>query len=251
MQNSTLFYRVATSLFAVALMYCTNAQCAEFTIINPGGKGLMINMKGEIEKGDDVRFSIASGSAKSVWLYLDSVGGEPETAMRIGSLLRQKNGWVMAKRCYSSCVLIFAGGIYRTGYGRKAPVVGVHRIYFGQLPAELTSDQVKALYDQTLQHIRDYLAKMNVAPELLSYMQSFEPENIHVLSKSELRRFGLGENDPVFMEREVADRAKSMGISSLELRMRFAKLGQCRGIQGSGPERTEAMFVKWPPPSRH
>jgi hypothetical protein len=101
---------------------------------------------------------------------------------------------------------------------------------------------VKLLYDTSLQHVREYLARMNVAPEFLSFMQSFEPDNIRLLKKSELQRFGLGENDPVFQEREVANRAASMGISSLELRKRFAQLDRCKGIQGGDSEQTERMF---------
>jgi hypothetical protein len=62
---------------------------------------------------------------------------------------------------------------------------------------------------------------MNVAPELLSFMQSFEPERTHQLTDEELRRYGLSEEDPIAQEQRVADVASLWGITSMQYRERL------------------------------
>jgi hypothetical protein len=134
------------------------------------------------------------------------------------------------------------------GFGGQGPVIGVHRLFFADLKPGLTSSQVKARYDAELARVRNYLAKMNVAPEFLSFMQSIPPEDVHLMTRKELDRYGLGSEDVIFDERMVADRAEELGISSSEYRSRDQR-GQeeCRAADMSAEEPTReerAMAAK-------
>jgi hypothetical protein len=212
-----------------------------------GHELLHINVSGEIKPGDDIVFSRLAKGTKTIWLNLNSPGGDVDAAIGIGSEVRKHDGIVVTDGCYSSCVLIFAGGVIRCGaeacFGSDPnPVVGVHRIFFGDLPSGLTSDQVKGRYDAQLSRVRNYLAKMNVAPEFLSFMQSIEPDNIHILTRKELDRYGLKSKDVIYDERMIADRAEELGISSLEYRIREKRsYEECKNADVSSEEPTEAQ----------
>jgi hypothetical protein len=218
--------RLARAKFAAicgGLLLQAAAVGADIVLDKPGANGelVAISITGEIQPGDDLVFARLAKGAKQIWLNLKSPGGDVDAAIGIGSEVRTHDGIVVTDACYSSCVLIFAGGVTRTGSGLfDDPVVGVHRIFFADLQAGLTSQQVKAMYDAHLKRIRTYLAKMNVAPELLSFMQSIEPADVHVLTQKELARYGLGASDVIYNERMVADRAEELGLSSLEYRIR-------------------------------
>ena len=222
--------RPALAKFAVicaGLFLQTAALGADIVLDNPSATRelVAINLTGEIRSGDDLVFARLAKGAKQIWLNLKSPGGNVDAALSIGSEVRKHDGIVVTDGCYSSCVLIFAGGVTRTGRGFiDDPVVGVHRIFFADLQAGLTSQQVKTVYDTQLNRIRVYLAKMNVAPELLSFMQSIGPDNVHVLTREELDRYGLGANDVIYNERMVADRAEELGITSLEYRSREKRI---------------------------
>jgi hypothetical protein len=215
---------MAVGLFA-GMLPQESALCADITATTSGGgtELLTVTMTGEINPGDDLIFARLTKGTGKVWLNLNSPGGDVDAAMRIGAEVRKHDGIVVTDGCYSSCVLIFAAGVIRTGVGAgfgPDPVVGVHRIFFAELQPGLTSNQIKARYDAQLSRIRVYLAKMNVAPEFLSFMQSFKPDDIHILTRQELDAYGLGSNDVVDDERMIADRAEELGISSFEYRKR-------------------------------
>jgi hypothetical protein len=218
----SLLRTITVALFA-GLLAQQQAMAAEIKVdklVNSQGY-VSISLTGEIKEGDDLVFARLAKSAKYIWLHLDSPGGELDTAMAIGSIVRNKEGTVLTSSCYSACVLIFAGGVRRTGsLAFDEPVVGVHRTFFTELQTGLSTRQVKKLYDSQLNRVRRYLAEMNVAPELLSFMQSIEPGDIHVLTKKELNLYGLGAQDVIYAERSVALQAEELGISSLELRNR-------------------------------
>ncbi len=211
-----------------------------------------ITLSGEIKPGDDVVFSQMVKNAKQVWLNLNSLGGDIDTAMAIGAIVRKKEGTVLASACYSSCVLIFAGGVTRGGPGVfGTPVVGVHRMFFSKLRPELSASQVKTEYDSQLKRIRNYLTEMNVLSELLTLMQSIQPEDIHILTREELNRYGLGAQDVIYSERQVAARAEELGISSLEYRSREQRgRDECKNsaamMQPTDLERSEAKRMDLP-----
>lgn len=218
----SLLRAIVTALFA-GLLLQNSAMCADMAVdkSNSGHELVGISITGEIKPGDDLVFARLARGAKEVWLNLDSEGGDIDAAMGIGSILRKHDGIVRTGKCYSACVLIVAGGVIRVGAdGLTEPVIGVHRMFFPELPPGLTQTQVKSRYDVQLNRVRSYLTKMDVSPELLSFMQSIDPSDIHFLTPEELNRYGLGSQDVIYNERLIADRAAELGISSLEYRRR-------------------------------
>ena len=175
-------------------------------------------------------------------MHLESTGGDVDAAIGIGSVVRRSEGIVLASDCYRACVLIFAGGVVRSGAAAfDEPVIGVHRIFFARLQPGLTPSQVKARYDAQLNRVRSYLAEVNVAPELLSFMQSIEPGDMHILTREERNRYGLRSQDVAYNEFLVAERAAELGISSLEYRKREQRgRDECRDAAASTMEPTEA-----------
>jgi hypothetical protein len=185
-----------------------------------------ITIKGEILPRDDLQFARLAKTKKQIFLNLDSPGGDVDAAMGIGRLLRKHDGFVtVTGKCYSACVLVFAGGVTRFASsnlfaaGGELTGVGIHRLYFATLAGALTQDQVKLQYHAELSRIRSYLRDMDVAPEFLSLMQSIEPEDVRLLTQDELVRYGLG-GDVVYSERAIADQAAPLGITSAEYRLR-------------------------------
>ncbi len=173
--------RAGISVICPCTLLQNTAVGADITIDKPHANSelVVISITGEIRPGDNIVFAGLAMGAKQIWLNLNSPGGDVAAAIGIGSEVRRRDGIVSTDGCYSSCVLIFAGGVTRIGSGiLDNPVVGVHRIFFADLPAGLTSTQVKTIYDAQLNRVRNYLAQLNVAPELLSFMQSICPLRI-------------------------------------------------------------------------
>ena len=249
--TTSLLRAISVVLFA-GLLALNPARCAEIVVDGAvgGHEFVGISLSGEIKRGDDLVFARLVGSGRKVWLHLESAGGDVDAAMGIGSVVRKREGLVFAGNCNSACVLIFAGGVVRGGAGMfDEPVIGVHRIFFAELQPGHTPKQVKALYDAQLNRVRGYLAEMNVAPELLSFMQSIEPGDMHVLTREELNRYGLRSQDVTYNEFLVAERAGELGISSLEYRRREQRgRDECKDIAGTAMEPTEAereMAAHW------
>jgi hypothetical protein len=129
--------------------------------------------------------------------------------------------------------LIFAGAVERhivnATDGHFPPIlpagdaptsVGVHRLYFGTLEPGLSQLTVKQHYDAILNRVRTYLKDMDVAPEFLSFMQSIDPESMHLMTNDELKHYALGWLDVVYAERRTAYQASIRGITSVEWRKR-------------------------------
>jgi len=131
-----------------------------------------IYISGTIEHGDADRFVALPTGSPFLDVTIDSPGGDVDTAMKIGAEIRRREGRVSTDSCFSACVLIYAGAVQRSS-GSKVPVlfngstptVGVHRMYFSDLPAGKTQQEVQSYYDARWMRVRDYLRKMNVAPE--------------------------------------------------------------------------------------
>jgi ATP-dependent protease ClpP protease subunit len=163
---------------------------------------------------------------------LNSKGGDVEQAMRIGRHVRQLEARVQVqgnRYCYSSCVLILAGGVTRWHVFN----VGIHRPYFDHLRSGLSQTEVATIVRRLDEEIVKYLEQMNIPTTLWEAMKATPPEEMHLLSREELKRFMLYGDDPVFEERKVAHEANEMGITSEELRKRFAAVAECmKSCQG-------------------
>jgi ATP-dependent protease ClpP protease subunit len=121
---------------------------------------------------------------------LNSPGGSVNAAMAIGRIVRKEEAGAFVNRgavCLSSCVLILAGGSFRSFEGK----VGIHRPYLPVPSGDVSSQNVKAIYAQMLQDLRAYFREMNVADGLADAMLRTNPEKIRLLSEDELANYGL------------------------------------------------------------
>jgi len=167
---------------------------------------------------------------------LNSEGGSVDAAMAIGRIIRKEEAGAWVGRgsiCLSACVLVLAGGSFRTFEG----TIGVHRPYFAVPKADVSSNDVKTAYQSMLQNIRAYLREMNVAEDLADAMLRINPENMRVLDSGELAHFGLTEVDPMAGEAFELQQAQSLGIDRHEyMRRKLLAEQQCGGAASLGTQ---------------
>lgn len=157
---------------------------------------------------------------------LNSGGGSLFAGIEIGKSLRQMRALAMVtlnSQCASACVFILAGASRRATYG----AVGIHRPYTEQV-GNIDIAQAQVDYRDTQAKARAYLQDMNLSDDLYEAMVRIPSEQIHVLSKEELARFGLDKNDPVEQEFLDAGGAGLYGLSKSEyLRRKALATTQC------------------------
>lgn len=160
----------------------------------------------------------------TLWVHITSPGGSVYAAMKIGTLLRNLNSNVFAKGdCMSSCVLVLAGGLMKDAPKGR---VGIHRPFLADISDGATYKDVKAMIAKSRADISTYLDAMNVNPRLVDDMYAIPPEQVQILSKSDLTKYGLNQMDPIVSEMGEVLRAKQLGISREEFLRRKARVNQ-------------------------
>jgi hypothetical protein len=137
-------------------------------------------------------------------LLLISKGGDVDTAIEMGRLVRKKMIFVATEykqSCASACVFVYAGGVQRLPNGK----IEIHRPYLSSSLASYERTQVK--YRALDDRIKKFLKEMNVNDELFNMMMAIKPEETKVLSVDEMEKLGMGQIDPVFDE--YLDNAKA------------------------------------------
>lgn len=194
---------------------------------------LIIHITGTISNGDASKLRIVmrklmaefgeeSCRGASMIIYLDSEGGNIDQAIELGRFIRENELSTHVNiftKCYSSCPLIFAGGVTRTAFEN----IGIHRPYFYDLKDKLTSLQVRQEIDLLNKKIESYLLEMDISKNLLDAMLSIPPSEIKILSETELKSYRLTGEDMAYNERGVSKQAKIYNISSYEYRKRDAE----------------------------
>lgn len=164
---------------------------------------------------------VKQGGKAAVLYRLNSAGGDVRTAIQIGRFLRTNQAAVTIARdayCASACVFVLAGAVLRIVDGR----VAIHRP-FNPADTDTSPDSQRATYKQLEIEIKKYLSDMNVSPTLYDDMLYISPDSAHILSSSELRRYGLRGSDPYFEQSQDAKRALELGISTRTLLQRRAR----------------------------
>jgi len=180
--------------------------------------GYSINITGNITLDTAAKVENAlrtvDGTERITVLLTDSEGGDIDSALRIGRMIRLvKASVVISGRCYSSCGLIFLGGVQRKSFG----VLGLHRPFFfskGDSPP-LTDNEIHALYDE----VRAYFREMNIADSSFENMMKTPPESMLAYEKGEFREIAPAK-DPVYDEWFVNVAARNRGITTIEYRAR-------------------------------
>ena len=199
-----------------------------------GNRPGQITLSGEILTNDIEHFSSFAEMAHKDGPYvvlLDSSGGDLETALAMGRIIRKHRAIVIVEevgKCLSSCVFVLAGGITRAVYGP----VGIHRPFD---PKDLQTNEKlqRERYEQLGSEVKSYLETMNIPAELYDHMIRIPPQKITYLSRDQLQRYGLSENDPYADAAMNASSAKRLGISTEEFIRRMAKVNTVCGSDDS------------------
>ncbi|MBJ6125410.1 hypothetical protein [Microvirga splendida] len=165
-------------------------------------------MSGTIVPGDARRFEelLDKEGASIRSLGLRSPGGDVAEAIQIGRTVRKRLLRTSAPTedgdgqricfvggspevssecvCLSSCFLIYAAGIHRSGY-----VLGLHRpryeeAFFAKLPLE----QANAKYSAVIEQIKAYLVEMGVGDAYLRRMLRVSSSEMEILTREEAER---------------------------------------------------------------
>lgn len=165
---------------------------------------------------------IMSGTKARPIFRLNSSGGDVNVAIAIGRQLRKFKAIAITwdqGGCYSSCVFILAGATQRI----LSTTIGIHRPYSSS--TELRDYQSIQNDQRRLAKLaKDYLEAMNVLPSLYDAMVSIPPEEIKLLSKDELKQYGLLEIDPAHQEFMDTATARYLGLSRVEYIRRKAQV---------------------------
>jgi ATP-dependent protease ClpP protease subunit/predicted ester cyclase len=179
---------------------------------------------------------------------INSGGGSIDAAMTIGRMFRNERVSLDVRGvCFSTCVLILAGAVERRV--GDSDQVGIHRPFFGTTPeTPLKTDQIKEAYLRMLQEIRSYLRETNVPQRLADDMLAIEPENNRILTRPELKSYGLTGVDPVEQQARAIAReamniqeANRMGLDRLEYTRRKALVSKACPLGSNGSCYEEVM----------
>lgn len=235
-------------VFCCSLLFSNDARADVEAQQIPGGPPGVVIVKTWLTKvittSDALRFEemlaqqkrhIAQTGDQVIYtVNLESDGGDVAAAMRIGRALRSMEALAIAVKCHSACVLVLAGAGYRDV--SKNAVVGLHRPY--QQEAVLTNpENEKRKYKLMQSEIERYLTEMNVQLKLYGDMMVIPPDQLKILTRTELASYGLAENDPYMDEARAMKKALKFEVSRQELARRESLIKQ-RCILKSG--RTEA-----------
>jgi hypothetical protein len=173
-----------------------------------------IFLEGEIEPGSakKVAAALRKTAKEGADVYLNSPGGDLFEGMEIGRLIRKARantylGSIASGRmkrdpfggpelvvetgqCYSSCVLAFLGGFYR--FSGETGIIGVHR--FRHANPKSSSPRDLELAQITSAAIGSYIREMDVDPGLFDLMVERGPNEIRILSKTELGALNVSNN---------------------------------------------------------
>ncbi len=146
-------------------------------------------------------------------VLIESPGGTVLGAMKLGAVFRKLGAAVMVAGargtessralhlvpadCLSACVYAFMGGKRRL----IPPVsrLGIHRMVVDTRSTDFFgNEEGERVYGSPafVSALADYTKTMGVSPVVIAYAEQIAPEQIHILSRNEIRRWHLGSEKP-------------------------------------------------------
>lgn len=164
------------------------------------------------------RIEAENGWSTGFIIFLDSPGGDVNTAIEIGRVFRKWHAYAQVNDeaiCASACVLMLVGAVDRGVQGK----IGLHRP-FSDISAHSSEDAARR-YREIRDRVKSYLEEMNIPDRLLDSMNSTGPQNVRWLSgykdQRELEELWIEAKDPVFEDMQLSRKALELGISKKEL----------------------------------
>lgn len=221
------------TVVAMLLVLASSDLKADVTFLEELGSGFRLGfsktriyaVSNEITPDDARKIeSIVQATPQNTQLTfrLDSLGGDLTAAIVAGRAMRKARATAQVyKQCYSACVLVLAGAVERTVYGK----IGIHRpysAYVGKRDYQSTQKEYRKIETS----VRDYLNEMNFPAELFYAMMAVPADEVHILTWEENEAFGLRGTDRVEQEMEDATNAARYGVSRREYLARKARAEQ-------------------------
>ena len=198
-------------------MFFANSANADYFIHIDAKDTYSIYIYGEITTKDalgltsDLRKFQENEKQQAFVFSLNSNGGDVNSAITIGRAIRNVDGLAMVeegKHCLSSCVFLLAGGAYRFAGG----TIGIHRPY-QRIDTDTSATSQKKKYEAARRVVLEFLDEMNIDKQLYDDMLRISPDQMKVLSQTELEKYGLASDDPYVDEANATKAAKRLGIS--------------------------------------
>jgi len=145
----------------------------------------IITVTGELELGDERRFSNIAVQAKGAVVLFDSPGGSVPAAIQIGKAIRLEGFATVVPEgstCASACALAWLGGVAR--YMGASAKVGFHAAYVSASGERQVSSVANAL-------IGGYLNGLGFSENAIAFFTSAPPEGVRWLTFEESTRLGI------------------------------------------------------------
>ena len=160
-------------------------------------------------------------AGNTVWLA--SNGGDIDTAMDLGRLLRRLGIFTAIARndqCFSACVFAFMGGERRSVAGR----LGIHRPYFSNIQ-DSPDRPVKFRHLQRV--VKGYVEEMDFPASLYEAIMLAPPESMQIVAPADLKRFYLEGISPTSEDIADAAMARRHNLPMVEYLQLKAKTPAC------------------------
>lgn len=181
--------KIYMAIFVLILSISTKTFAADFSLKGrtneQGNKVWVISLTGEISEGDFEEylmfFEMIQNKGQIVTTVgLNSNGGSVEEALKIGHHIRKnKISTYVTDVCYSSCALIYYGGLQRYTFKGK---VGVHRSYFKDAKG-VTFDEMENALNKNHKMIEKYFRTMRVPDEIIQSFLSTSSQSIKIVEE--------------------------------------------------------------------
>lgn len=181
---------------ALCLLSAPKTSTAAVFTVQPANKfgPVSVLIKGRIEPGDFDKFKNflrQPGHLKAYanYVWLDSMGGDLNEAMKFASLFEKSSASVVVGpdgKCYSACFMMFAGAADRWLYAFGE--LGVHQITVNSPQADRAQRKEIAL--KVSNDLRRYLALQGIPPTLIDQMMDTPSFDMTIIDTLMLKRMG-------------------------------------------------------------
>lgn len=212
----------------------TLIECSDFKCLPYSG---FLRIEGELKETDAAFAASIYASRKKedgqYIVFIKSPGGSVEGGIALGDWVRQeKLGVSVAEEdiCYSACIYVLAGGVMRWSNGK----IGIHRPFFEKAEPSGIAAGLRSLEDMS----EAFFRRVNIPEQLSQHMFSVLPENLHILTKDELQKYRLDQQDIVEAEIQANKEATRLGLSRVEYNKRLGLmrssgiLEYCQSLKG-------------------
>jgi hypothetical protein len=135
---------------------------------------------------------------------LNSPGGSVAASMRLGAMFRTvgitamvarlAGGNAVTGRCFSACAYALIGAKKRII--PPSSLVGIHRMSYVDVDSDVSAYEARTVRrygsPEYVSQLADYARRMGVSPDMIYTAEHVSPDNLHIVTSGEMRRWRLG-----------------------------------------------------------